>query len=161
MQKKDNKQADVVYLVVFVITLLILAFAIRMLPADKSIQENTELEQEDDIAYLELHFGNGEIYRQEIVSLCLAEYYDGRHGRNYATYGDDYSFIGLSEMSYDNVFRLQNGFAKLPEGHIYSFSEAYKIIYDEETVTISLFLWRDEPYQLEKEVFEKIEKVIE
>ena len=46
--------------------------------------------------------------------------------------------------------------AVLENNYKWRFAEAYKYEYDSETNTYKVFLWRDEPYKLEKECFEKI-----
>ena len=76
--------------------------------------------------YVQVHYGNGEIYQFKAKSVAK--------GR---------------EMT--PIVILENGY-------VYNFSESYtyKILDDSNQETWHIYLWRDLPYQLEKELFTKI-----
>ena len=86
-----------------------------------SSSEQTELTEH--LRTIELHFGNGEIYKAEAELVVPA------HG------------APIAILENDRMWR---------------FEEAYKYEYNRDTKTYKVFLWRNEPYDLEKEYFEKI-----
>ena len=75
--------------------------------------------------YLQIHFGNGEIYETQLEDL-----YRSPHGAT-------------------PVATLKNGYE-------YRLAEYYKYEHNKETNTWIVYIWRDEPYSLEKAYFKKI-----
>lgn len=71
-------------------------------------------------------------------------------------FGNGETYIAKVEKVVASTFAPRVAF--LDNGYRYSFEEGYKFEYDEDTNTYHLYLWRDEPYVLEKELFKKSEQ---
>ena len=112
---------------VIIATLCIVGWICFSAGKQEAAQPDTEVSSETDAEttrWLELHFGNGEIYKQQITG------------------------------TYSSRLALQS--FKIADEYYYFIEDAYKMDYNKETNTYALYLWRDEPYQLEKELFEKV-----
>lgn len=115
----------------------------------------TRAATDTDKLYLELHFGKDDCYtagKQEIsyVYYPTGSTYIGSRPNQTTTKGSD-----LKKLS---PYEWTNACAELPDGKIYSFSEAYDIQFNEQENTIQLFLWRNDPSALEMEEF-SIERI--
>ena len=105
--------------------------------------ENSTIVAVDDQYFVEFVYGNGETWRGGLMN-------------PYVTLPDH---PRLKVTCFDSEFdpEYQNGSIILPGNRPFSLSEAYDMQYDQETKTLVVFLWRDEPYRLEKDILEKIE----
>lgn len=114
-----------------------------------------ETQKETKPAVLEVHFGNGEIYKCDIAYMYFPDNIP-------STGGDVFEISSLHSEYFDPskmpIAEIQNSGVKLSNGCAYSFSETFALGFDKETKTVSMYLWREEPYRLEKEVFEKVEE---
>ena len=111
-------------IIVATLMIIILCAASYIVNNQNNSIDTTETSQTNPTKYLEIHFGNGEVYKQEADFIVSP--YSGTK-------------------------------AKLSNGYIYNLETGYKYSYNKETNTYVLYVWRDEPYTLEKELFEKIE----
>lgn len=105
--------------------------------------------------YLELHYSNGEVYRQGILTV----YADSQHKYHVGSSdASNYPVIDKGNyVSWNGTKYLKQTFSvELSNGYIYSFAEAYDICFDKEINAIQLFLWREEPSALEKDVFYEV-----
>lgn len=97
----------------------------------------------ENLYFVEFVYGNGETWKGMLMD-------------PYITLPDH---PRLKVTCFDSEFdpEYQNGSIILPGNRPFSLSEAYDIQYDNETETLVVFLWRDEPYELEKDILKKIE----
>lgn len=114
-----------------------------------------EAQKETKPAVLEVHFGNGEIYKCDIAYIYFPDDSLAIGSNVFDTSSLHGKYFDPSKMSIEEI---QNSGAKLSNGCAYSFSEAFALGFDKKTKTVSIYLWREEPYRLEKEVFEKVEE---
>lgn len=116
------------------------------------------VETKNSKAFLELHFSNGEIYRTKIKYIyypnCYSNDYGGKNNYINESFTDEYYYDPSKLVPSE----LQNSGAVLDNGWAYSFSDVITLTFDEETKTVAIYLWRDTPYELEKQVFEKVEE---
>lgn len=102
---------------------------------------------------LKLCFGDGSVLQQEITKLYVPEVsVSNMGGQLYNEYDCLADGVFINNIFDDNMLHLSS--AELSNGYLYSFSEAYKVELDYETNTISIFLWRDEAYELESQLFD-------
>ena len=109
----------------------------------------------NETVYLELHYSDGAVYRQEIFIV----YVDSKYV--YHVGSSDARNVGVTDkgnyVSWNGTEYLKQTFSvELSNGYIYSFAEAYDICFDKEINAIQLFLWREEPSALEKDVFYEV-----
>lgn len=136
---------------------LSMLLSISVIGCGSNLNASTELEESktssEQELYLELHYENGTARRQEI--LCVS-YYSFWLDGSWVSDKDCHSF---NELTFSNWWSYiwSNACAELPDGKIYAFSGAYDIQIDEESNTIHLYLWQDEPSTLEAEEFELVE----
>lgn len=117
---------------------------------------------------LELIFGNGEVLQKEMTLLAVPGYRNigGYHPQTYV----EYKYIALQDYETDKTEYLDSLFGLEPEsnpkatslavssaifedGTIYTFGDAYKAEVDRESRTLKVWLWRDEPYEQERQYF--------
>lgn len=126
---------------------------------NKISSNNIEKDESVEKAYLELHFYHGKILRQEILYIWFPDPYSQYQGNRTFT-----QITNFSNWNYFNFNELDTFYPELwpninvtlIDGKNYSFSEAYKMQFNEDLNTISLYLWRDEPYESEIEIFKEI-----
>lgn len=112
--------------------------------------------------YLELVFGNGERYTTEVLYFLIpdtsgsGEYCNGfgLEDYNYRHFYLSYSIQNaLSEKGV-----ILSSSAVLLDKTLYSFHEAKNYSVNMDTRTVTIELWRDEPYLSEREYFSKNEE---
>lgn len=123
------------------------------LPERNANTDSAETEEKAPI-YLELHFGNGEVLKKEIQALITPSF---SGDFSFATKFDRESFIDSSMHDYFTSRRVSYTTAVFPDGQFYSMSDVMRTEADAETRTLIAYLWRDEPYQTEREYFETVE----
>lgn len=136
-------------------------------------------ESKTDPIYLEVQFGNGEVLRAEVIYFMLPkssnyEYSTMNGGWEYcegyttAFYNQE-NFSGV-DADPDHVLsipepslaeklklnKLSTAGAVLLNGMIYNFHEAYTASVNEATRTVHISVWRNQPYELEYQYFEKV-----
>ena len=115
---------------------------------------NDTATQEYPAAYLELHFGNSEIYSSEITEVAYVA--DSYSGYTYYAAKSKWWPDNISEVVADRSYKVHHMIVRLPDNSEYGFSNVMSSSFDQDTNTIALYLWRDEPYILEKEKFVKL-----
>lgn len=105
--------------------------------------------------YLEVVFGNGEALRTEVEYVAFPDY---NLGKSDYCQGFTYILCSPDNIPYYDVSRHLNKFlhisyAKLLTGEKYSFTESYDVSFNEETSTVTIHVWRDEPYNTERDAF--------
>lgn len=117
-------------------------------------ESGTSINSETEEFIIKLLFGNGEIYRGTASCIYYPKSDVSLSKYTYSiTTPNHFNSLWITEDMY-----WQNSGVELSNGYFYSFSECYRTVYDEETKTIFLYLWRDEPYILEKTFFEKVDE---
>lgn len=140
------------------------------------VQSGTAETANTDPIYLEITFGNSEVLRTEVayfmVPTSSPDEYNGAYGGwdfcdGYTTtYYNGKNFSGIIANS-DSVLsvgepsleeklkinKLSTAGAILPNGMVYNFNEAYTVSVNNETRTVYISVWRDEPYPLERQYF--------
>lgn len=120
---------------------------------------NTETNEpaEELPVYLELHFGNGEVLRKEIDYMLVPEQSGGMDSSFYFASISHLGETGLFNPSMDTYFTSRYSTyttAVFPDGQKYSMSGARSTEVDMDSRALIAYLWRDEPYQTEREYFE-------
>jgi len=134
-----------------------------------SITASVSDKESEEPYSLELIFGNGEILRKEMSLLAVPGYkYAGSRIGKYVEYKyyalqkcetNNADFLdrlfGLEPESTPKAISLAVSFAIFEDGTIYAFGEAYKADVDRENRALKVWLWRDEPYERERQYFDE------
>lgn len=145
-QTTNHRKSMKLYNIFFAV-LLVFIVIISMYIHDSSSagMKNGQESGTDDKYRIVLSFGNGEKYSAQAD--CLY------HSYNFAQH--NFGYWDCSPLQIGDR-ELNCSGAVLSGGSIYSFSDACGMDYDSETRTVTISLWRDSPYEREKEYFEKI-----
>lgn len=115
---------------------------------------------------LELVFGNGETLKKEMTLLAMPRVrYSGAGGTlvyfDYIALQDyeksDVEFLdglfGLEESAKPKATSLPLSSVIFEDGTLYALGEAYKADVDRDSRILRVWLWRDEPYEQERQYF--------
>lgn len=116
--------------------------------------KNNSTDSENTPAYLQLYFGNGEVYSTEIVGVAYVA--DTLSGYAVKRIGDNWPQSDIADIFSNKSYKVHGMTALFKTEEEYGFSDVKTASYDANTNTITLELWRDEPYTKEAEVFTKI-----
>ena len=120
---------------------------------------DTSVEEEDAPIYLELHFGKGEVLKKEIEHLLVPRSSGGIDSTFSISPG---SYWGEETWCFTPIWRpftsnlASYTTAVFPDGTKYAMTEIKSTEADLESRTLIAYLWRDEPYQTEREYFDTV-----
>lgn len=108
--------------------------------------------------YLELHYGDGTVLRKEIYFISIPFERTSSQGTLvfHHYWSENFDKIDgkldtKQNLSYQSTVTFH-------DGRVLSFTDAYSLEVDMEGRTIIANLWRDTPYETEREYFEIVEK---
>lgn len=122
-----------------------------------SVKTNEPVEEPP--VFLELHFGNGEVLRKEIDHLLVPQSsggVDSSFSISPNSYFGEVTWAQTPMWIFFTNKRASYTTAVFPDGNKYSMSEIKSTEVDIESRTLIAHLWRDEPYQTEREYFEVV-----
>lgn len=126
-------------------------------------ETNISEEQLETPVYLELHFGNGEILRKEISYLYAPDTYGGGDYckgfvyKKLSSFEDSFFPTLLNCFKY-NISTINLCTAVFPDEQKYFFHEVKGTDVNVEKSTLIAYLWRDEPYETERNYFEVVQE---
>ena len=119
----------------------------------------------DAPVFLELHFGGGTILRKEIYFISVLDDYVTFSGSRDSHSSHNLVFNHYWKENFEEIAgeldTRQNlsyqSTVTFHDGRIYSFTEAYSLEVDMQRRVIIANLWRDEPYETERQFFETVD----